>query len=208
LGILDRDVHVANRKGAVAFLNDAQTGKGKCFMKRYGWIVAAILIMALVFAASPAAAAEKTGFVDIREIMLTSSAGKKAAEDFKKSFEKDKAAIQEKEAELKKLKDELEKQRPLLKEDAMKEKELAYQKKFRDYQIIVKDSNEELQAKDQELSKKMIPEILKLVQSIGEKEKYSMIVDVSAIPLAYYSKENDLTKRVIDEFNKTYKPKK
>ncbi|MEK6534659.1 MAG: OmpH family outer membrane protein [Thermodesulfobacteriota bacterium] len=177
-------------------------------MKRYGWFVAAILIPALAFATSPAAAAEKTGFVDIREIMLTSSAGKKAAEDFKKTFEKDKAAIQEKEAELKKLKDELEKQRPLLKEDAMKEKELAYQKKFRDYQIMVKDSNEELQAKDQDLSKKLIPEILKLVQSIGEREKYGMIVDVSAIPLAYYSKENDLTKRVIDEFNKTYKPKK
>ena len=177
-------------------------------MKRYGWFVAAILILALGFATSPAEAAEKTGFVDIREIMLTSSTGKKAAEDFKKSFEKDKAAIQEKEAELKKLKDELEKQRPLLKEDAMKEKELAYQKKFRDYQIMVKDSNEELQAKDQDLSRKIIPEILKLVQSIGEKEKYSMIVDVSAIPLAYYSKENDLTKRVIDEFNKTYKPKK
>ncbi len=177
-------------------------------MKRYGWFVAGILMLTLIIAASPAAAAEKTGFVDIREIMLTSSAGKKAAEDFKKSFEKDKAAIQEKEAELKKLKDELEKQRPLLKEDVMKEKELAYQKKFRDYQIMVKDSNEELQAKDQDLSKKMIPEILKLVQSIGEKEKYSMIVDISAIPLAYSSKENDLTKRVIDEFNKTYKPKK
>ena len=177
-------------------------------MKRYGLIVAASLIPALAFAASPVAAAEKTGFVDIREVMLTSSAGKKAAEDFKKAFEKDKATIQEKEAELKKLKDELEKQRPLLKEDAMKEKELAYQKKFRDYQIMVKDSNEELQAKDQELSKKMIPEILKLVQSIGDREKYSMIVDISAIPLAYYSKENDLTKRVIDEFNKTYKPKK
>ncbi len=177
-------------------------------MKRYGWFVAGILMLTLIIAASPAAAAEKTGFVDIREIMLTSSAGKKAAEDFKKSFEKDKAAIQEKETELKKLKDELEKQRPLLKEDVMKEKELAYQKKFRDYQIIVKDSNEELQAKDQDLSKKMIPEILKLVQSIGEKEKYSMIVDISAIPLAYYSKENDMTKRVIDEFNKTYKPKK
>jgi outer membrane protein len=73
---------------------------------------------------------------------------------------------------------------------------------------MVKDTNEELQAKDQDLSKKMIPDILKLVQSIGEKEKYSMIVDVSAIPLAYFSKDNDLTKRVIEEFNKTYKPKK
>jgi outer membrane protein len=177
-------------------------------MKRYGWFVAGILILALAFAASPAAAAEKTGFVDIREIMLTSTAGKKAAEDFKKAFEKDKAAIQEREAELKKLKDELEKQRPLLKDEVRKAKELAYQKKFRDYQLLVKDSNEELQAKDQELSKKMIPEILKLVQAIGEKEKYGMIVDVSAIPLAYFAKENDLTKRVIEEFNKTYKPKK
>lgn len=177
-------------------------------MKKYGMIVAGILIMALAFAASPAAAAEKTGFVDIREIMLTSTAGKKAAEDFKKAFEKDKAVIQEKEAELKKLKDELEKQRPLLKEEVMKDKELAYQKKFRDYQLLVKDSNEELQARDQDLSKKMIPDILKLVQAIGEKEKFSMIVDVSAIPLAYFSKENDLTKRVVEEFNKTYKPKK
>jgi outer membrane protein len=177
-------------------------------MKRYGWFVAGILILSLAFSASPAAAAEKTGFVDIREIMLSSTAGKKAAEDFKKAFEKDKAAIQEKEAELKKLKDDLDKQRPLLKEEVMKEKELAYQKKFRDYQLLVKDSNEELQARDQDLSKKMVPEILKLVQAIGEKEKYSMIVDVSAIPLAYFAKENDLTKRVTDEFNKTYKPKK
>lgn len=177
-------------------------------MRRYGWFITAGLVLALAFAAAPAAAAEKTGFVDIREVMLTSNAGKRAAEDFKKSFERDKAAIQEREAELKKLKDELEKQRPLLKEEVMKEREIAYQKKFRDYQLLVKDSNEELQAKDQELAKKIIPDILKLLQSIGEKERYSMIVDVSAIPLAYYAKENDLTKRVIDEFNKTYKPKK
>lgn len=177
-------------------------------MKRYGLMIAGVLILTLVCTISPAAAEEKTGFVDIREVMLTSTAGKKAAEDFKKAFEKNKATIQEKEEELKKLKDELEKQRPLLKEEVVKEKEIAYQKKFRDYQIMVKDSNEELQVKDQELSKKMIPEILKIVQTIGEKEKYTMIVDVSAIPLAYYSKESNITKRVIDEFNKTYKPKK
>ncbi len=177
-------------------------------MKRYALFVMGLVIVALALAGSPATAAEKTGFVDIREVMLSSAAGKKAAEDFKKTFEKEKAAIQEKENELKKLKDDLEKQKPLLKEEAMKEKELAYQKKFRDYQILVKDSNEELQQKDQELSKKMIPEILKLVQTIGEKEKYSLIIDISAIPLAYYAKESDLTKRVIDEFNKSYKPKK
>ena len=177
-------------------------------MKRYGLIVAGILILALVFAASPAAAAEKTGFVNVKEVMVTSTIGKKEAEDIRKGIEKTKATLQEKEAELKKLKEELEKQKPLLKEEALKEKDLVFQKKVRDYQLMVKDSNDEIQAKEQDLQKKMIPEILKLVQAIGEKEKYSMIVDYSLIPLAYHAKENDMTKRVVDEFNKTYKPKK
>ena len=177
-------------------------------MKRCSLIVVGILAMALALSASLAAAADKTGFVDFRKVMITSNAGKKAAEDYKKAYEKNKTAIQEKENELKKLKDELEKQRPLLKEEAMKEKELSYQKKFRDYQLLVKDSNEELQATDQELSKKLIPEIVKLVQAIGEKEKYTTIIDVSTVPLAYFAKEGDLTARVIEEFNRTYKPKK
>ena len=177
-------------------------------MKRCSLIVVGALTVALALSASWAVAADKTGFVDFRKVMLTSNAGKKAAEEYKKAFEKNKAAIQEKENELKKLKDELEKQRPVLKEEAMKEKELSYQKKFRDYQLLVKDSNEELQATDQELSKKLIPEIVKLVQAIGEKEKYTMIVDISNVPLAYYAKEGDLTVRVIDEFNRTYRPKK
>jgi outer membrane protein len=177
-------------------------------MKKYSLFVAGAVILALVITGSWAVAAEKTGFVDIREVMLTSNAGKKAAEDFKKAFEKEKATIQEKEAELKKLKDELEKQRPLLKEEALKDKETVFQKKMRDDQLLIKDTNEELQVRDQDLSKKIVPEILKLVHAIGEKEKYSMIIDVSTVPLAYYTKENDLTKRVIEEFNKTYKPKK
>jgi len=177
-------------------------------MKRHGLIVMGVMAMVLALSASWAVAADKTGFVDFRKVMLTSNAGKKAAEDYKKAFDKNKAAIQEREAELKKLKDELEKQRSLLKEEAMKEKEIAYQKKFRDYQLLVKDSNEELQATDQELSRKLFPEILKVVQTIGERDKYTMIVDISTLPLAYYAKESDLTNRVIEEFNKTYKPKK
>jgi outer membrane protein len=177
-------------------------------MKRYGWIIVGMAILTLALSEAPAAAAEKTGFVDIREVMITSNAGKKAAEDFRKTYEREKAVIVERENELKKLKDELEKQRPLLKEEVIKEKDSTLQKKYRDYQLLVKDSEEELRAKDQELSKKLLPDIMKLVQGIGEKEKYTMIIDMGQIPLAYYAKENDLTKRVIEEFNRTYKPKK
>jgi len=90
----------------------------------------------------------------------------------------------------------------------MKDKEAAYQKKFRDYQLLVKDANEELQTRDQEFSKKLIPEILKVVHAIGEREKYTLIIDISAIPLAYHAKDKDLSTQVVEELNKTYKPKK
>jgi outer membrane protein len=177
-------------------------------MKNYVFLsVECMLCLALLIGAPALQAAEKTGFIDMRDIMVNSEAGKKATAEFKKIYERDKASIQEKETELRKLKDELERQRAILKEDAYKDKEAAYQKKFRDYQLLVKDSNEDLQSRDQELSRTLIPEILKAVSAIGEKEKYTLILDVGTVPVAYYNKDNDLTKRVIEEFNKTYKPK-
>jgi len=176
-------------------------------MKRY-LLIAGIVALSVAMTGSWASAADKVGFVDVREVMMTTAAGKKETDDIKKSIDKTKTLISQRENELSKLKDELEKQKPLLKEEALKEKEHAYQKKYRDYQNLVKDSNEELQGKEQEIMKKLIPEILKVIQAIAEKEKYSMIVDINQIPLAYHAKENDITKRVIEEFNRTYKPKK
>lgn len=173
-------------------------------MKKQGLLITGLVISILVLMGSWAAAAEKTGFVDIREVMLSSGSGKKVMEEFRKTREK----LQKEDNELKKIKDDLDKQRPLLKEDVVKERELTFQRKVRDFQIEVKDSEDEFKAKEQELYKKLIPDILKLVQAIGEREKFGMIIDVSAIPLAYYAKENDMTKRVIEEFGKTSKSKK
>jgi outer membrane protein len=177
-------------------------------MKKYGYFVFAALILTLIFSAFPVAAAEKTGFVDVRSVMLNSAVGKKASEELKKTYEKSKATIQTRENELKKLKEEIEKQKPLLKEAALQEKEKDYQKKLRDYQLLVKDSNDDLQTKEQEMQKKILPEILKTIRQIGEKEKYTMIIDYSQIPLPYFSKEKDITKQVTDDVDKNYPQKK
>jgi outer membrane protein len=177
-------------------------------MKKSSLLISMVfVIMSLVLCGTCAFAAEKIGFIDMREIMLKSDAGKKASEDFGKLYEKDKTMIQKREAEMKKLKEDLEKQRSVLTESAMKEKEASYQKKFRDYQLMVKDANEELQARDQELSKKLVPEILTIIKTIGDKEKYTLIIDLGTTPVAYFAKENVLTQKVIEEFNKTSKSK-
>jgi len=177
-------------------------------MKKSGLLISMVfVVLSLFLCGTCAIAAEKIGFIDMREIMVKSDAGKKATEDFGKLYEKDKAMIQQKETEMRKLKEDMDKQRTVLKESAMKEKEAAYQKKFRDYQLMVKDANEELQTRDQELSKKLVPDILKVINAIGDKEKYTLIIDLGTSPVAYFAKENNLTQKVIEEFNKAYKSK-
>ncbi len=173
-------------------------------MKKWIIIITGLLLLSFT---GLAAAAEKIGYVDVREIMVNSDAGKKAAAEFKKIYEKNRLLIQGSETELQKMKDDIDKQRSILTEAALKEKETTYQKKFRDYQALVKEANDDLQGKDQELSKMMIPDIQKIINTIGEKDKYTLILDLSAIPIPFYSKAADLTKRVMDEFNKSFKPK-
>ena len=182
------------------------SSKGEKVMKKY--VVGTVVILTLIFSAFPVTAAEKTGFVDVRSVMVNSAVGKKASEELKKTYEKSKTNIQARESELKKLKEEIEKQKPLLKAEILQEKEKDYQKKLRDYQLLVKDSNDELQTKEQEMQKKILPEILKAIRQIGEKEKYTLIIDYSQVPLPYFSKERDITKQVTDDVDKNYPAKK
>jgi outer membrane protein len=178
-------------------------------MKRYGILIFTfVVVLSIILAGSYALAGDRIGFIDLRKIMIQSKAGKTASLEFRKAVEKDKAVIQERETELKRLKEELEKQRLILTPDAVTTKELDYQRKFRDYQRMVKDSKEELELKDQELSRRLIPEILKVVNDIGGKEGYTMILDVSTQGLAYHSRKNDITDKVVKKFDKSYEVKK
>ena len=178
-------------------------------MKRYGfWMLGAAMALLLALSAVPVMAAEKIAFVHFQAALINSDAGKVAAGQLSKVIEKDKATIQAKEKELQKLKDELEKQRQVLKEDAFRAKEADYQKRLRDYQLMVRDANEEVEAKRQEVFKPLAPVMGKVIHDIGEREKYTMIVDVSVIPLIFYDKKLDITQKATEEFNKAYKAKK
>jgi outer membrane protein len=170
-------------------------------MKKNIYLVAGIIFVFFVCSAS-SFAADKIGFINLQEIMQNSNAGKKAADDFKKYYDKETQEIKTAEKDLKKMKDELDKQGSIMTQSSQKEKESAYQKKLRDYQLLVNDTNEELKKRDQEMTQKLMPGIMKIVRTIAEKEKYTLVIDVATLPIPYYAKENDFSKKVIDEFNK------
>jgi outer membrane protein len=162
----------------------------------------AVIISLVVVWSTSSFAVDKIGFINLQEIMQNSNAGKKAAEEFKKFYEKETQEIKSSEKELKKMKDELEKQGSIMTQSSQKEKEAIYQKKLRDYQLLVNDTNEELKKRDQEMTQKLMPGIMKIVRTIAEKEKFTLVIDVATMPIPYYAKENDFSKKVIEEFNK------
>ena len=170
-------------------------------MKRNILVVSAVVFSLLITGAN-LYAQDKIGDINMREVIQTSNAGKRAGEEMKRIADRKQAEITSMERELKSMKEELDKKSSVMTASARSEKESAYQKKLRSYQILVNDANEELQKKDQEIFQKLMPDILKVVRSIGEKEKYTLIVDVATMPVPYFDKSHDLTKKVVDEFNK------
>ena len=176
-------------------------------MKKSILLIAGLTLLLFAWT-NTALAADKIGFINMQTIIQNSNAGKKAAEDFKKLFARKQENIKSMENEVKKLKDELDKQGAVMTASARGDKETAYQRKMRDYQILVDDTNKELQKRDQEYSQQLIPEILKVVRAIAEKEKYTVIMDISTMPLPYFDKANDISKKVIDDFNKASGAKK
>ncbi len=147
---------------------------------------------------------DKVGFVNMKEILLLSDAGKNATREFKKAFEKQKTLIQETENELRQCKQNLKNKRSYITKETLKQEEDDYRKKFERYQKLVHDSNAKLEKLDQEFSKKIIPQIVPVVVKIREDENYDYILDINAQETSGYSEEKDLTNRVIKEFNKVY----
>ena len=169
-------------------------------MKRNMYLIAGFLLLFFVCTSVNSFAADKIGFINLREIMRDSNAGKKAGEDFKKLYEKKTEAIKTMENELKKMKEDLDKQGAILTPSARKDKDAAYQKKMRDYPLLVDDTNRELKDRDEEIGRKLIPEIMKAVRAVAEREKFTLILEITSV--AYYAKEQDIDKKVIEEYNK------
>jgi outer membrane protein len=165
-------------------------------------LIAGFILTSFVLISTNGYAADsKIGFVNLREIMQNTNAGKKAGEEFKKLYDKKHEEIAAAESDLKRLKDELDKQGPIMTETARQEKGTTYQRKSRDYQLLIEDSNKEMKGRDEEIGRKLLPPIMKVVRKIAEKEKYTLVIDVASMPLPYYAKENDFSKKVIEEVN-------
>jgi outer membrane protein len=170
-------------------------------MKKY----LVFLFICLGLIASPvlaAQAAPKIGYIDLQKALNMSAAGKAAKEKIKEKVQSYDAEVKSRQEELKKLKEDLEKQAMLLSEEARNAKERDYQQKVKDYQRFAKDIQETLQQTDADYTRKIVESLLKVVQEVGKRDGYTLILEKTESSLVYADDSIDMTNEVIKTFDK------
>ena len=142
----------------------------------------------------------KLGSVDIQKVLLLSDAGKEAKEQLAGKANKYEGEKIAREEELKKLKAELERQNVVLAEDARKAKEQNFMQKRKELDRFLKDAQEDMQAKNDELTNRIVDEVVKIIQEYSRKNGYT-IVFVKNEGMIYVDEKADLTNEVLNTFN-------
>jgi outer membrane protein len=163
------------------------------------------LIVMLILPLTARSQTVNIAYIDLQRVMVESEKGKEAKQVLTQEAERLKKTLDVKQDELQKMKDAIEKQGITITPEARAEKEKQYQTKLKDYQRLATDYQNELQQKDQEVTQKMLKELEEVIRGLGEKEKYTLILEKSQVLFA--SPTIDITPKVITLFNEAAKKK-
>jgi outer membrane protein len=163
------------------------------------------LIVMLILPLTARSQTVNIAYIDLQRVMVESEKGKEAKQVLTQEAERLKKTLDVKQDELQKMKDAIEKQGITITPEARAEKEKQYQAKLKDYQRLATDYQNELQQKDQEVTQKMLKDLEEVIRGLGEKEKYTLILEKSQALFA--SPTIDITPKVITLFNEAAKKK-
>jgi len=174
-------------------------------MKGLTWLFLGLLTAVFFFPAAPLAAQTvKIGVVDLQKFQKNSKAFQKASLGVKKKFDDMQQKLNEERNTLAKLDEEFKKQSMMLSLDAQEDKKRELEKKQRHFKFMYDDFSQEMKDTEMDAIKKIMKELEKIVEKMGEKEGYTIILEKRTLGLLYFNNAVDLTDRVTEAYDKQY----
>lgn len=142
----------------------------------------------------------KLGYVDLNTALNEVDEGKTAKAKLEADGKAKKQKLEIMQNDIKKMKGEIDKQRLILSAEALREKEVRLQQSFMELQKKTMEFEQDFARKEAEYIKPISDKLQMVINEIGSKEGYSLIVPKE---MALYSLPGtDLTSRVITAYNK------
>ncbi len=168
----------------------------------------AISFFAIIFCMNSLYAADvaKIGVIDLQKVLETSNAGKTIQATLKKQKEKMEADLKAKGTDIEKISKRLERESMVMSKEMREEKEREQRIKINDFKTLQKKYRTDLQKLEVQLMNQLQKDVKDLVDSIGKKKGYLLIVNKYTV--LYSPGSIDITDDLIKRLNAKTKRKK
>lgn len=163
------------------------------------------LISFFLIGLADAADVAKIGIIDLQRVLDTSSPGKSAQAQIKKQKEKMELDLKKKGAEIEELRKRFERESMVMSKEKREENEREARIKLNDFKSLQKKYRAALQALEQKLVSEIRKEIFALVEEIGKKEGYLLIINKFGV--MYSPSSIDITDKLIQQLNARFAQK-
>jgi outer membrane protein len=175
---------------------------------RKNFVFFAIIVMVLLLAYSISQGEDgiKIGLIDLQSCLQESKEGQKVLEVLKKKKEALQKQLDEKQKELLELRKEFEKQAMMLSMDAQEDKRKTIERKARELEYFYKDLNEEMMRAQENEKQRILKEIIgTIIEKMGSKGGFTLIMEKKAGGVLYCSDSVDITAEVIKAYDEMKK---
>ncbi|MGE4232756.1 MAG: OmpH family outer membrane protein [Bacteriovoracia bacterium] len=164
------------------------------------FLVTAFLGARAIFAADSANL--KIAFVDLQHALQSVEKGKKARTSLEKEFNDKKKLLEAEEKAIQKMGEEFKKQSMVLSEEAKNRKQAELQERLLKFRELYGKSQMDIQTRERELTEPIVKQLREVVQEIGKKKGYMMILEKNENGVLFSTSQDDLTDEVVKTFNK------
>ncbi|MEW6057125.1 MAG: OmpH family outer membrane protein, partial [Bdellovibrionota bacterium] len=124
-----------------------------------------------------------------------------------KEFNDKKKQLEAEEAAIKKMTEEFKKQSLVLSDEAKGRKQNEIQERMMKYRELFQNSQVHIQNRERQLTEPLILTLKGIVEDLGDKKGYTLILEKNENAVLYSQKKDDLTEEVIKLFNEKSKKK-
>ncbi len=161
--------------------------------------IAVFMTASLAFSA--ASAQNKIAFVDMQRALLEVDEGKSAKATLEKLKGDKQKELDGQQDALRKLQSEFEAQKAFMKEDVRRSKEEEFRTKLGELQLTYAKLQKELAGKEAELTKDIFARMAKILNKMGQDQKWTMIFEKTESSILWAEPSLDLTNELIRRYN-------
>lgn len=170
-------------------------------------IILFMVLVVSVFATDVFAADLKIAVFDAQKVIDNIGEAKNALEKLDREAAARKKEIDPIQKEVAQMKKDLDSQALVLSKEALQKKQMELQQKFGEYQKMAYEAETEFQEKHRAATAEIFKKINALIQKIGKDSGYDFVFEKNSGGVTYF-KSGDITDKVIQDYNKTYKVSK